>query len=323
MADANASHEHSLFSAQPGARSPVIRIGPAGWAYKDWAGIVYPSEKKRGFEPLQYISAYFDTVEINTSFYGPIAAKTATTWLKQVAARNEFRFTAKLWRRFTHELNAHNEDERQVKDGFAPLLEAGRLGAVLLQFPWSFRNNEEHREYLARLRDRFPEYPLVLEVRHASWNEPGILDFLESLEIALCNIDQPLFKRSIKPSAIVTAATGYIRLHGRNYQHWFSANVQSHERYDYLYPLEELDPWVDRIKEVARHSKDTYAISNNHYLGKAAVNALEISSILRGERVAAPAELVEKYPVLREFTEPVLAQGLLMPLHEDGKIQKQ
>jgi uncharacterized protein YecE (DUF72 family) len=182
----------------------VTRIGPAGWSYKDWWGIVYPIPKPRGFHEASYLANYFDTIEINFSFYRPIMAKTAAAWLKRVQQNENFRFTAKLWRGFTHDRNATAGDEKEFKEGLAPLLEAGRLGALLLQFPWSFRNTNEHREYIVGLRAQFSEYPLVLEVRHASWSDPGTLDMLEQLDVGLCNIDQPLFKRSIKPAAVAT-----------------------------------------------------------------------------------------------------------------------
>lgn len=279
----------------------MIRIGPAGWNYKDWAGIVYPQTRPRTFSEPGYLAHYFDTLEINTSFYGPPRRETVRKWVEATAHNSAFRFTAKLWRGFTHERNATAKDEALMKDGFAPLVEAHRLGAVLMQFPWAFKNTPENRSYVARLSAIFREYPLVLEVRHASWNEAGILDFLEQLRVAMCNIDQPLFQRSIRPGAEVTAPTGYIRLHGRNYKTWFSENAQSHERYDYLYSLEELAPWTDRVKAVDGRAEDTYVIGNNHYLGKATVNALELSAILRGERVKAPRELLERYPELREF----------------------
>ncbi len=280
----------------------MIRVGPAGWCYKDWSGIVYPVSKPRGFDPLAYISEYFDTIEINVTFYRPIPPETAEDWIRKIENNRDFRFTAKLLRTLTHERNATLEEERQVREGFAPLMEAGRLGAVLLQFPWSFKNTAENREYVARLRARFAEYPLVLEVRHASWNDPRILDFLEQLDLGLCNIDQPLFHRSLKPAAEVTSAVGYIRLHGRNWKNWFSENAAPHERYDYLYSVDQLDPWIERIQAVAHRASDTYAVTNNHYLGKATVNALEISSILRGKPVKAPATLVARYPELKEFT---------------------
>jgi uncharacterized protein YecE (DUF72 family) len=280
----------------------MTRIGPAGWAYKDWNGVVYPSPKPRGFQPLRFLAQYFDAIEINVSFYRPLTPQMATQWLEQVRDQGRFRFTAKLWRGFTHDRTATAHEEQEFKAGLDPLAQAGRLGALLLQFPWSFRNTSENLEYIARLRQQFRDYPLVLEVRHAGWTEPGVLNALEQLEIGLCNIDQPLFKRSIKPSAITTSAVGYIRLHGRNYQSWFTENKYVGERYDYLYSVEELDPWLDRIKAVEQAAEETYVITNNHYLGKAVVNALEITSVLKGEPVSVPETLIETYPDLREFT---------------------
>lgn len=289
----------------------MTRIGPAGWSYKDWWGIVYPAKKPRGFHELSFLAQYFDAIEINVAFYRPLSAKTAATWLEHVAQNKNFRFTAKLWRGFTHDRNATAADESEFKDGLAPLMEANLLGALLLQFPWSFRNTAENREYIARLRARFEEYPLVLEVRHASWSEPGTLDLLEQLDLGLCNIDQPLFKRSVKPAALATSGVGYVRLHGRNYQSWFTENKHVGERYDYLYSVRELEPWLDRIKTVERATKDTYVVTNNHYLGKAVVNAIEISSILKAQPMTAPTSLIEKYPELRDFTAPQDAPGQL------------
>jgi uncharacterized protein YecE (DUF72 family) len=144
------------------------------------------------------LADYFDTIELNVSFYRPLEANIAAGWAKKVAHNKRFRFTAKLWRGFTHERNAGVSDELAVKDGFAPLVEAGLLGAVLMQFPWSFRNTPENRVYVWRLRSRFSDYPMVLEVRHGSWNEPRVLELLEEMDLGLCNIDQPLFRRSIK-----------------------------------------------------------------------------------------------------------------------------
>jgi uncharacterized protein YecE (DUF72 family) len=276
---------------------------------------VYPAQKPRGFHEASYLAKYFDTIEINVSFYRPILAKTATAWLKQVEQNENFRFTAKLWRGFTHNRDATAADEHEFKEGLTPLLEARRFGALLLQFPWSFRNTQENREYIARLRDQFAEYPLVLEVRHASWSEPGTLDMLEQLDMGLCNIDQPLFKTSIKPSAVATSSIGYVRLHGRNYQSWFTENRHVGERYDYLYSIAELDPWLDRVKAVEHATKDIYVVTNNHFLGKAVVNALEISSIQRGQPVPVPPSILAHYPELQEFAvnEKEPDQLLLLP----------
>jgi uncharacterized protein YecE (DUF72 family) len=279
----------------------MIRIGTAGWKYKDWDGIVYPRPKPRGFDELAYMAKFFNAVEINSSYYGPPRPSAAKKWVESVAENTAFRFTAKLFHSFTHEREPAPNDEKDFKDGIAPLVESGRFGALLLQFPWSFRNTPENRKYLLGLSRRFGEYPLVLEVRHASWSQPDVLDMLAELDIGLCNIDQPLFKRSVKPGAEATSLVGYIRLHGRNYKTWFAERANVRERYDYLYPVKELEPWVDRIREVGRKTKDVYAMSNNHNLGKAAINALQIASLLKGDRVPAPPLLVEHYPDLKPF----------------------
>ena len=283
----------------------MTRIGPAGWAYKDWWGIVYPAKKPRGFSELTYLAQYFDTIEINVTFYRPIPARTTASWLDKIKAQPRFRFTAKLWRGFTHERNSTLADEQEFKDGFAPMLEQGKLGALLLQFPWSFRNTPENRDYLARLSERFSEFPRVLEVRHGSWSEPGVLALLEQLDLGLCNIDQPLFHKSVTPSAIATSSIGYVRLHGRNYDSWWRENKYQGERYDYLYSVDELAPWLDRIKTVEQAARDTYVVTNNHYIGKGIVNAFEISSILRDELLPMPPELLARYPELRPFEKRV------------------
>lgn len=184
----------------------------------------------------------------------------------------------------------------------APLLDAGRLGALLIQFPWSFRNEPESRAYVLNLHRRFEEYPVVIEVRHSSWIDESTLDLLSELGIGIANIDQPLFKRSVKPDARVTSNIGYVRLHGRNYKQWFSPTASVRDRYDHLYTIEELSPWVDRIKRIAVDATDTYVVANNHNIGKGPVNALEIAALLERIEVEAPPLLVQHYPELSKFT---------------------
>ena len=281
------------------------RIGPAGWSYKDWEGVVYPQKPGAKFDPLSYLVRFFDTIEINSSFYRPPDASIAKAWAKRVAENPDFRFTAKLHRVFTHDRGkATEEDEKTFRQGIDPLAEAGKLGALLLQFPWSFKNTDDERAYLTKLINRFKDYPLIIEVRHASWNIPAIYEELESREVGICNIDQPVFSRSIKPSALTTSPLGYVRLHGRNYQNWFRDEAVRDERYNYLYSADELEPWIARIKEVARQTKETYVITNNHFLGKAVVNALEIKSTLEERRVPAPLPLFNKYPRLTDSATP-------------------
>ena len=282
-----------------------IRIGPAGWSYKDWEGIVYPQKPGAKFDPLEYLSRFFDTIEINSSFYRPFTPATAKSWAQRVTDAKEFLFTAKLHRVFTHERGKASEaDEKAVREGFDELASSGKLGAVLLQFPWSFKNTDEDRVYLAKLLHRFKDYPLVLEIRHSSWNNPQIYQWLEELGVGLCNIDQPLFTKSIKPAAHATSQIGYVRLHGRNYQDWFREKAPRDDRYNYLYSLDELEPWISRIKEIAKKTQESYVITNNHFRGQAVVNALEVKSTLTEELVPGPKPLFQKYPRLADSAVP-------------------
>ena len=287
--------------------SPTIRVGPAGWSYEDWHGVVYPARRPRGFHEAGYLAEYFDTIEINTSFYQPLRPEFGAQWVDRVAANPRFLFTAKLWQKFTHELGATAEDERAVREGFDPIRRAGKLGALLLQFPYSFHHTEENDARLENLLARFDDFPLVVEVRHASWNRKEFYAMLAERGVGFCNIDQPLIGRSIGPSARMTGHIGYVRLHGRRYDTWFSDDPATppSERYNYLYTREELAPWAKRIEKVAGHSSDTYVITNNHFLGKGVVNALELIHLLSGAKVKVPETLRQHYPELDAIaTEP-------------------
>jgi uncharacterized protein YecE (DUF72 family) len=276
-----------------------IRIGPAGWSYDDWKGRVYPASPGRGFDQLAYLASYFDTIEINSSFYRPPAPNMTRSWVRRTESNPNFKFTAKLYQKFTHDRGqATADDERAYKTGIEPLMAAGKLGAVLIQFPWSFKNADEPQAYLEQLLDQFSEYPLVVEVRHGSWNREDVYCLLAERGVGFCNIDQPIFQRSITPSSRVTSSVGYVRLHGRNYENWFSEKADAAARYDYLYSPEELNPWVDRINAVAEHAKEVYVITNNHFHGKGVANALELKSDITGEKVPVPEPVLQTYPRL-------------------------
>jgi uncharacterized protein YecE (DUF72 family) len=283
----------------------IIRVGPAGWSYKDWEGVVYPQKPGKAFDPLEYLARFFDTIEINSSFYRPPAPTTTKAWATRVAENKNFVFTAKLHRVFTHERGkATKKDEKEYRQGMDVLAKAAKLGSVLLQFPWSFKNTPEDHVYLAKLLEKFSDYPLVLEVRHSSWNMPEVYEWLEERGVGICNIDQPVFKKSIRPQALTTSPVGYVRMHGRNYKDWFREKAPRDERYNYLYSIDELDPWLVRIKEVAKQSRETYVVTNNHFRGQAVVNAVEIKAALAEERVPAPEPLFKVYPRLKESGVP-------------------
>lgn len=292
-----------------------ILIGTAGFSYKDWEGVVYPPGLKKKQHPLQFLAQYFDCCEINTSFYGHIQPKIGKQWCELVAQVNPtFEFAAKLFRGFTHApgaaiqstsadtINPSEEDEGKARQGLDAIAESGKLGALLIQFPISFKNNEENREYLAELIERFRQYPLVVEVRHLTWDDPTVLAGFAQRNVSFCNIDQPLLGRALRATAHATAPVAYIRLHGRNYKDWFQSDNRD-DRYNYLYTPQQLEPWTEKIQKLGEKAQKTFAVTNNHYKGKAAVNALELKHMLRGKKVKAPAILVEHYPELRDISD--------------------
>jgi uncharacterized protein YecE (DUF72 family) len=312
--------------AESAAPAHILRVGPAGWSYPDWAGYVYPSRRAKEFHEASYLAEYFDTIEINTTFYQPLRPEHAAQWIDRVAANPRFVFTAKLWQRFTHDVRSATsssaaEDERAVRAGFDVLRAANKLGAVLLQFPFSFHRTAETVSYLSSLLKRFGDYPLVVEVRHGTWDAPETLELLRTSGVSFCNIDQPIIGRSLGPSAQATAAVGYVRLHGRRYDTWFSddAAIPAHERYNYLYSAEELAPWVTRVRKVTGRARETFVITNNHFQGKAVVNALQLISILKGSKVKVPEPLRRQYPQLEEIADSPPAEPMLFPMKEVRK----
>lgn len=293
-----------------------VLVGVAGWSYEDWNGIVYPPKRPRGFQEAAFLARYFDAIEINTSFYAPLRPDFASRWLELISSKPRFQFTAKLWQKFTHEADATTEDEKAVREGFDVLRGARRLGAVLLQFPFSFHQTPENLERLKQLLDRFADYPLVVEVRHASWSQPEFHELLRERGVGICNIDQPLIGKSIKPDQRATSATGYFRLHGRRYDTWFSDDpeVPRHERYNYLYSEQELLPWADRVRNVAEDTKATFVVANNHFQGKAVVNALQFIHLLTGAKVDVPDTLRNHYPQLDAIAAEPAKEPTLFPL---------
>ena len=292
-----------------------IHIGPAGWAYKDWEGIVYPAQLKKEKHPVEYLAQYFDLIEINTSFYGHIRPEVGKLWCKKARAVNsEFLFTAKLNKAFTHSpiavvestsaatIRFDPKDEHDAKLGLDSIAEEQMLGALLMQFPISFKNTNANRDHLDILIRMFGQYPLAMEVRHASWSNEGTLRYFAEKGIAFCNIDQPLLGKAIKPSEHVTSNVGYVRLHGRRYDQWFEPEKSS-DRYDYLYTGDELQKWKTRIEDVARKAGVTFVVANNHFEGKAPANALELRSMLSGNKVKVPPTLLQAYPQLTVIAE--------------------
>jgi uncharacterized protein YecE (DUF72 family) len=279
----------------------VIRVGPAGWSYADWEGRVYPASKPEGFHALSFLSRFFDCIEINSSFYAMPRAEHAAHWVSLVASRPEFRFHVKLNREFTHAAARETWPDLadEYRSGIEPLIRSRKLGAVLAQFPASFSLGDEEVRRLGRIRSLFPEAPLVLEVRHASWFTPPGLDTIRGLSYSLAYVDLPPAWNHPPDWHPPTGPVGYLRLHGRNTEQWFRREAERDDKYDYLYGEAELEGLAAKARRIAGVHGETSVVTNNHFAGKAVANALELRAMLSGEPVAAPSEVVETFPRLR------------------------
>jgi uncharacterized protein YecE (DUF72 family) len=283
----------------------TLYCGPSGWSYPHWNGIVYPKLKPRAFHALEDLSTYFDAVEINTSFYQSIQPELASLWVKKVAHNPKFQFTVKLGRRFTHERSLAPAEIARFKEGLWPFHRARQLGCLLMQFPWSFRYTEENRAFAIALRRAFHEFPLVAEMRHSSWLHEEALGTLIDYRIGFANIDQAPYTKGMPPASVLTSRIGYVRLHGRNPQHWereFGRPARATAAHDYLYAPKELLEWKQRVEQIQQHAATTFVFANNDAGGKSVVNALQLAHMLGDDRHRAPAQLIEQFPEeLAEF----------------------
>jgi uncharacterized protein YecE (DUF72 family) len=282
---------------KPGGR---VRVGVAGWDYPDWNGVVYPAMSGRAVDRLAWISRFVDVVEINSTFYRPARPRTAASWERRTRDRAGFTFTAKAHRGLTHDPSgAERESLSATLEGLRPLREAGRLGALLIQFPQSFHHGPRAEERIARLADALDDWPAVVEVRHASWESDQAAEVFARRGIGWCLVDQPrVGHATARPVPRVTGPVAYMRMHGRNAANWFRSGAGRDARYDYLYSPVELTPLVEAAKTMAGMAEELYVIQNNHFRGQALVNALQLKHLIEDQRPAAPEDLVAAYPEL-------------------------
>ena len=300
-----------------------LRIGTSGWSYPSgngtWNGIFYPapagrktrSGKAGAFDELAFYAEHFDTVEVNSTFYRVPSIEMTTSWARRTP--RDFEFSLKLFQKFTHPEMFEKATGGsawdlglQDVDGFRtaidPLASAGKLGALLAQFPASFKNTPDTRGYLEWLLDKFRDYLVAVELRHRSWSDraedAGTL--LREFGAAWTQIDEPKFRTSIRQALTPNVKTFYyLRLHGRNAAQWWKHD-KSEDRYNYLYSAEELQPFAEAAKAASREVKKAYLYANNHFSAKSVANAAilkhQLGQPLPGEY---PPEFVERYPDLK------------------------
>ena len=323
-----------------------LRIGTSGWSYPTgkgkWNGLFYPATRSKrqgtaGFDELRFYAGHFDTVEVNTTFYGQPKPDVARTWVERTPGG--FEFSLKLYQKFTHPKmfrdaalakapgsegslldllsQVTQSDIDEFRAGIEPLAHAGRLGALLAQFPASFKNDAPSRDYLAGLLRAFGDYPTAVELRHKSWSDAigDTLTLLDGFGAAFVQIDEPKFRFSIRQNYLPNVKSFYyMRLHGRNAAQWWRHD-KSEDRYNYLYSAKELK----EISEIAGAAKTlvkkSYLYTNNHFSSKSVVNAVMLKAQL-GEPIAGeyPPELVERYPELTGLVSTSPAAPLWLPV---------
>jgi uncharacterized protein YecE (DUF72 family) len=311
-------------------------IGTSGYSYPDWKGIVYPRSVKRdvgGSTPeLTYLSRYFNTREINATFYRQFESEIAKKWSDAVE-NPEFEFAIKANQVFTHAAGTKPSERKaptsveslkytradiDASRRFLDVLaERDRLLVVLFQFPVSFKFTTKDKEgepvrlegnwdHVADVLNAFKQYPKAIEFRHESWDDQWVLRALREHETAWVNIDEPRLGASLHGTQYVTAHLAYLRLHGRNYKKLFNSKNRD-ERYDHRYTPEELEPIAKSLKTMAkkvereptrREAKKVIAATNNHYKGQAAVNAIDLKRLLGIKNNPVPDELQKTYPNL-------------------------
>lgn len=318
----------------------IIRIGTSGWNYPSgsgtWNGVFYPTSRPRGFDELAYYAEHFDTVEVNSTFYGQPKVSVTRGWVERTPAG--FEFSLKLYQKFTHPkmyakaasasarvaqplpdelLTPNQADIDAFRRGVDPIVSSGRLGALLAQFPPSFKDTPASREYLAWLLRAFGNCPVAVELRHGSWsdNVADTLSLLNSFGAAWTQIDEPKFRFSIRQNLLPNVrGFYYLRLHGRNAAAWWR-HERAEDRYDYLYSAGELQPYAEAAVAVRALVKKMYLYLNNHFAAKAVANGVMIKQQL-GEPIHGdyPPEFVERYPELLDAVRvtPTLGQASLI-----------
>ena len=250
----------------------ILYLGTGGFSNEDWVGSFYPVTLKKT-QWLEHYSHAFNAVEINSTFYGVPAQKTMTGMLERSGGR--VLFCAKLHQSFTHEFTADRDAAERFKFTVAPLVEAGRLGALLAQFPFSFKNSADSRAYLVELASWFAGVPLAVEFRHASWDRDAVYQFLADLGLAAVSVDLPDLQ-GLPKSALRVGDYAYLRLHGRNTLNWFDGKTTA-DKHDYLYAPAELEPWVTALH--ASKVAQAYVFFENTTRGQGLQNAREFQAL--------------------------------------------
>ncbi|MBV8981873.1 MAG: DUF72 domain-containing protein [Acidimicrobiia bacterium] len=296
-----------------------VLVGTCSWTDRtlvneaDW----YPRRSMTAAERLAYYAAQFPVVEADSTYYFPPTPEMSESWVERTP--DGFTMNVKayslltghptlpqsLWADLQSEVASEHRDKRSLyanhlppdaveeawdrfRHALMPLHSAGKLGAVLLQYPRWFTPKEANREELIAARRRLPDYDICVEFRNGRWlagdEADHTFEFLEHEKLAYVCVDEPQgFDSSLPPVVAVTSDLAVVRFHGRNAETWNADVPSASFRFRYRYEPEELEEWVPRIEEVAASAKEVHVLMNNCYRDYAVDNGAEIARLLRGE----------------------------------------
>lgn len=258
----------------------MIQVGTCGFSYKDWVGPFYP-EGTPDRAMLEYYATRYDLLELDYTYYSMPVRRTIAGMCERTP--EAFTFCVKAHKSMTHEIS---DDPAQVSAIFArfidavrPMADVGKLGCILVQFPWSFRPSNPNAAYIAGLGRLLPDMPVTVEFRNTEWVQERTFDLLRRSRLGFCCVDEPRLSGLFPPLAVATSPLAYLRFHGRNAAKWWK-HEQAWERYNYLYSRDELEEWVPRIRALAGQAERTMVLFNNCHVGQAATNADMLAQML-------------------------------------------
>lgn len=275
------SRPASGLEAAPARPERGVVIGTSGYSFADWVGPFYPPGARPG-EFLAHYARHFSAVEVNSTYYRIPHPRV----MEQMERKTPpgFRFVVKLHGAMTHEGSSDPALARALREAVAPIAGAGKLDGLLAQFPWAFRRTPAAERHLEALRERFPDVPLFVEFRHASWLAPGLEELLRAARLGYCAVDEPALPGLVPPVTLLTAEDAYVRFHGRNAANWWGRG--GGDRYDYDYSAAELREWVAKVAALAEQARRTYLFFNNCHAGQAARNARLMQELVRQQGLA-------------------------------------
>jgi uncharacterized protein YecE (DUF72 family) len=294
-----------------------VLIGITGWTeptlVKD--GTFYPKKTMSAEDRLRFYAEQFPIVEVDSTYYAPPSERNAVLWIERTPAHFTFNVKAyalltnhptkpdSLYRDVRDRLPAEQADKRNVyreqlpaelvdevwqrfRDALMPLHSAGKLGAVLFQFPQWFVIGRRNKEYIVECAERLSDYRIAVEFRHKTWleerNREETLSFLEKHQLPYVCVDMPQgFDSSLPPVAATTSSDlALVRFHGRDPAQWAKKNVSAAERFRYDYSQRELSEWVPRIRELSSSARETHVLMNNCYRNFAVKSAQQLATLL-------------------------------------------